>query len=58
MKAQDPESLRQVVDLQREGPEAALKWWEKTGLRREVSPNSFEGYSQCSTVCPKGSSKV
>ncbi|CAE7735774.1 DGKA, partial [Symbiodinium necroappetens] len=26
----------QVVDLQREGPEAALKWWEKTGLRYRI----------------------
>ena len=24
------------MDLQREGPEAALKWWEKTGLRCTV----------------------
>jgi len=26
----------QVVDLQKEGPEAALKWWEKTGLRYRI----------------------
>ncbi|CAE7248893.1 DGKZ, partial [Symbiodinium natans] len=26
----------QVVDLQREGPEAALKWWQKTDLRYRI----------------------
>ncbi|CAK9058705.1 unnamed protein product [Durusdinium trenchii] len=28
--------IAQLVDLQREGPEAALRWWEKTTLRYRI----------------------
>jgi len=28
--------ISQLVDLQREGPEAALRWWEKTTLRYRI----------------------
>lgn len=44
--------IAQLVDLQREGPEAALRWWEKTTLRYRILVRLGSTIDVCGSGAP------